>query len=338
MKAFLDKSQADHNPQNFMVSGVKKPSPETPKRIELLKNGAEAAGCVFQTPIDAGIAPIAAVHSAAYLQFLQSIHKRWSKLEGASPEVIPNVHPASRSDSYPSSPIGQAGYHQADTACPIGPRTFTAAYSSAQCAIAAADAVARGDQTAYALCRPPGHHAFSDMAGGFCFLNNAAIAAQRLHNRGWRPAVLDVDVHHGNGTQGIFYQRDDILTVSIHTDPNEFYPFFWGHASETGEGDGEGANLNLPLPRGAGDKEFFPALDTALEKVADFGAQILVVSLGLDAHVSDPFKGMTLSTPAFTLIAQQISRTGLPLVLVQEGGYVSDELTQNLAAFLEGIG
>ncbi|MEM8774790.1 MAG: histone deacetylase family protein [Pseudomonadota bacterium] len=337
MRAFLDTCQTLHDPKNFMVSGIKRPSPETPERISLLQKGAEAAGCTFSVPEDAGITPIAAVHSSAYLRFLQSIHARWSEMDGAAPEVIPNVHPANRGDSYPNSPVGQAGYHQADTACPIGAHTYDAAYVSAQCAIAAADTVARGENAVYALCRPPGHHAFADMAGGFCFLNNAAIAAQHLADRGWRPAILDVDVHHGNGTQGIFYSRKDVLTVSIHTDPNEFYPFFWGHDFELGEGDGEGANLNLPLPRGAGDKAFLHALEVALTKIADFGAQILVISLGLDAHESDPFKGMSLTTPAYTQIAQEISKTGLPLVLVQEGGYVSEDLTHNLTAFLNGI-
>ncbi|MEO1065687.1 MAG: histone deacetylase family protein, partial [Actinomycetota bacterium] len=175
--------------------------------------------------------------------------------------------------------------------------TWDAAYASAQCAIAAADAVDAGDAHAYALCRPPGHHAYPDQAGGFCFLNNSAIAAQRLLEQGHRPAILDIDVHHGNGTQGIFYARGDVLTVSIHADPADFYPFFWGHAQERGQGDGLGANLNLPLPRSTGDDVYMAALDTALTRIADFGTTALVIALGLDAHEDDPFKGLALTTP-----------------------------------------
>lgn len=337
MKAFLDPGQAAHDPQTFLHQGVVKPSPEAPARIDILTAGAKAAGCNISAPPDAGLGPIAAIHTPEYLNFLHTIHARWSAMDGAAPEVIPNVHPRARSDGYPTSPVGQAGYHQADTACPIGPHTWTAAYASAQCAIAAADAVHAGDAHAYALCRPPGHHAYQDQAGGFCFLNNSAIAAQRLLDQGHRPAILDIDVHHGNGTQGIFYSRADILTVSIHADPSDFYPFFWGHAHERGDGDGLGANLNLPLPRGTADEAYMPALDTALTRINDFGTTAVLIALGLDAHENDPFRGLALSTPAFTRIAKRLSDTGLPLILIQEGGYVSDALGDNLTALLSGL-
>lgn len=337
MHAFLAPAQSAHAPQTFLHQGVLKPSPEAPERIAILKDAAQAEGCTFAAPPDAGIAPIAAVHSSEYIGFLRTIHARWSALDGAAPEVIPNIHPRSRADSYPTSPVGQAGYHQADTACPIGPHTWEAAYASAQSAIAAADAVASGAPHAYALCRPPGHHAYADQAGGFCFLNNSAVAAQRLLAAGHRPAILDIDVHHGNGTQGIFYDRADVLTVSIHADPSDFYPFFWGHAQERGAGAGLGANLNLPLPRLTDDDGYAPVLDTALARITDFGTTALVVALGLDAHQADPFKGLALTTPGFTRIARTLAATGLPLVLVQEGGYVSNHLGTALSAFLSGL-
>jgi len=197
--------------------------------------------------------------------------------------------------------------------------------------------VAGGARAAYALCRPPGHHAFADLAGGFCFLNNSAIAAERLRAGGMRPAILDVDVHHGNGTQGIFYGRCDVLTVSIHADPARFYPFFWGHAHERGTGAGLGANLNLPLARGTGDEDYLATLGTALARIAAFGADAIVVALGLDAHVDDPFRGLAVTTPGFTRIAAAIAGAGLPVLCVQEGGYVSDALGANLTAFLSGI-
>jgi acetoin utilization deacetylase AcuC-like enzyme len=337
VRVFLDERQQGHDPQTFLSAGRLRPSPEQPERIARLRAGAEAAGLTPEPPADHGVGPLAAIHSAEYLHFLQTIHARWSALDGAGPEVVPNVHPDRRESSYPSSPVGQAGWHQADTACPIGAQTWDAAYWSAQCALSAAAAVGEGAACAYALCRPPGHHAFADLAGGFCFLNNAAIAAQALRARGLRVAVLDVDVHHGNGTQGIFYNRADVLTVSVHADPSGFYPFYWGHAQERGAGAGLGANLNLPLPRGAGDDAFLAALETALARIAAFGTEALVVALGLDAHENDPFRGLAVTTPGFARIAAAIAATGLPLVLVQEGGYLSEDLSRNLTSFLEGL-
>ena len=338
MKAVFDERQQLHDPQSFLVSGVQRPSPEQPERALRLKAGAKAAGCIFEAPRDAGSGPIAAVHSPEYLRFLQTIHDRWLRVPGAGPEVVPNVHPRSRNDSYPASPVGQAGYHQADTACPIGGRTWEAAYWSAQTAITGADLVAEGAGAAYALCRPPGHHAYGDQAGGFCFLNNAGIAAERLRTGGARVAILDVDVHHGNGTQGMFYDRNDILTVSVHADPMGFYPFFWGHASERGKGQGLGYNLNLPLPRGTGNAGFLGALETALDRIAHYGADTLVVALGLDAHEGDPFQGLAVTTDGFAQIGATLSAAGLPMLLVQEGGYLSDDLGRNLTRFLEGTG
>ncbi|MBZ0122904.1 MAG: histone deacetylase family protein [Roseovarius sp.] len=338
MKAFLDERQRAHDPRHFMANGTRLPNPEVPARVGILRAGAEAAGCEFAAPGDAGMGPIAALHTAEYLAFLQTIHTRWQRIEGASDEVIPNVHPASRTDGYPRSAVGQAGYHQADTACPISAETWQAAYWSAQTAVAGADALAGGARAVYALCRPPGHHAFADLAGGFCFLNNSGIGAERLRGRGLRPAILDVDVHHGNGTQGIFYASGDVLTVSIHADPARFYPFFWGHAQERGAGPGVGANLNLPLPRGTGDDEYLHALDRALDRIAAFGADVIVVALGLDAHVDDPFRGLAVTTGGFAGIGAAIAGTGLPVLCVQEGGYVSEALGANLTAFLTGIG
>lgn len=336
MKAYLDTRQSSHDPKHFMANGQRLQNPEQPRRISVLQAGAEAADCRFSAPDDHGLGPIAALHSPEYLAFLRTIHTRWTRIPDASDEVIPNIHPDRRTVSYPRSAVGQAGFHQADTACPIAAGTWEAAYWSAQSALSAADAVLGGDNAAYALSRPPGHHAFGDLAGGFCFLNNSGIAAEYLRLAGKRPAILDVDVHHGNGTQGIFYDRADVLTVSLHADPERFYPFFWGHASERGEGAGLGYNLNLPLPRGTLIDDYLRALDTALERIALFGADVIVVALGLDAHENDPLKGLALTTPDFTRMAKAITATGLPLVLVQEGGYLSDDLGHNLTAFLEG--
>ncbi len=337
MKAVLDDRQRRHDPKHFMANGVILPNPEQPERIRVLTAGAEAAGCEIQAPRDAGLGPIAALHSAEYLDFLQSIHTRWQRIGGGGDEVIPNIHPATRGDGYPKSAVGQAGYHQADTACPISAGTWEAAYWSAQSAITGADLMIAGSRAAYVLSRPPGHHAFGDLAGGFCFLNNAGIAAQRLRGVGLRAAILDVDVHHGNGTQGIFYDRSDLLTVSIHADPTRFYPFFWGHAQERGQGRGLGYNLNLPLARGTGDDDYLETLAVALRRIASFGTDVLVVALGLDASIDDPFQGLAVTGDGFARIGAALAKTGLPVLFVQEGGYLSDSLGDNLTRTLSGF-
>lgn len=336
MKAYFDPRQRAHDPKHFLSSGAQRPNPEQPARIDALLGGATRLGLEVLAPADAGLGPIAAVHTAEYLGFLRNIFTRWRRIEGASAEVIPNIHPDRRTASYPRSAAGQAGYHMADTSCPISQDTWASALASAQTAISAADAVLAGEPSAYALCRPPGHHAFADLAGGFCFLNNSAIAAQRACAAGRRVAILDVDLHHGNGTQGVFYARGDVLTVSIHADPARFYPFFWGHAHERGVGAGLGANLNLPIPRGTGDDGFLAALAPGLARIADFAPDILVVALGLDAFRGDPFAGLAVSTPGFERIAREIAALGLPTVIVQEGGYLCPELGDNLSAFLGG--
>ena len=339
MKTFYAEEQKRHDPKAFLSSGAPQPNPEQPERVERLRAGARAAGCSIARPTSHGLGPIAAVHTPEYLEFLQNIFVRWQRIEGASAEVIPNIHPLARGGSYPASAVGQAGYHMADTACPISAETFDSACWSAWSAVAAADAVMAGAPAAYALCRPPGHHAYAARAGGHCYINNAAIAAETLVASGIRRvAVLDIDSHHGNGTQGIFYARSDVLTVSLHADPVRFYPFFWGHADERGEGPGLGYNYNLPLPRKSGDAAFLDALDLGLRRIRSFAPDALVVALGLDAFEGDPFGGLSVTTPGFARIAAAIARLRLPTVIVQEGGYLCDALGDNLTSFLTGFG
>lgn len=337
MKAFYAEEQKRHDPRSFLSSGAQKPNPEKPERVERLFAGATAAGCAVERPKSYGLGPLAAVHTPEYIAFLQTIFERWQRIEGASPEVVPIIHPLARDGVYPASAVGQAGYHMADTACPISADTFDSACWSAWSAVAAADEVMSGAQAAYALCRPPGHHAFADVAGGFCFLNNSAIAAQRLRGNAARVAILDVDLHHGNGTQGIFYSRADVLTVSIHADPIRFYPFFWGYAGERGQGAGLGYNFNLPLERGSGDDVFLEALKAAGKRIQAFAPDALVVALGLDAFEGDPFGELAVTTAGFARIAEAIAKLRLPTVIVQEGGYLCDALGDNLTSFLGGF-
>ncbi|ESY84018.1 histone deacetylase family protein [Mesorhizobium australicum] len=338
MKAFYAQEQKRHDPKAFLSSGAAQPNPEKPERVERLLGGAKSAGCTIERPRDHGLGPVSAVHTPEYLDFLEHIFERWQRIEGASAEVIPNIHPIARNGSYPASAVGQAGYHMADTACPISGETWQSALWSAWSAVEAAETVTAGAPSAYALCRPPGHHAFADVAGGFCFINNSAVAAQVLRRQAARVAILDVDLHHGNGTQGIFYARPDVLTVSLHADPVRFYPFFWGHADERGEGPGLGYNFNLPLPRKSADVAFLEALEVAFQRIRSFSPDALVVALGLDAFEGDPFGGLSVTTPGFSRIGEAIAGLGLPAVIVQEGGYLCDELGDNLTAFLTGFG
>jgi acetoin utilization deacetylase AcuC-like enzyme len=338
MKVFCAaERQRIHYPRNFLVSGALQANPEVPERLDRLLETAASGGHDIAGPSDHGLGPIAAVHTPEYIRFLANIYERWSRIPDASAEVVPNIHPDRREVSYPLSAVGQAGFHMADTACPIGPDSWESIRWSANTAASAAQHVADGAPCSYALCRPPGHHAFSDLAGGFCFVNNAAVAATLLRQNHQRVAIVDVDLHPGNGTQGIFYRRADVFTLSVHADPIRFYPFFWGHAHERGDGPGLGYNLNMPLPRGAEDDAFLDALDRGLESVEAFAPGALVVALGLDAYEGDPLKGLAVTTGGFGRIGQRLARLGLPTVIVQEGGYLCDALGDNLAAFLGGF-
>ena len=336
MKAVYDEAHRGHDPQFFLVRGVRMRSTEQPERADRLLAGLAAGGHALVPPTRFGPGPRARVHGPDYLGFLSGAWDEWAALPDAGPEMIANVHPVRYPGRYPTGLVGRLGWHTADTACPIGPGTWDAACAAADVATTAAQLVLDGEAAAYALCRPPGHHAFRDMAGGFCFLNNSAIAAEHLRRKHERVAILDVDVHHGNGTQGIFYERPEVLTVSLHTDPANFYPFVWGHADERGAGPGQGANLNLPLPPGTGDDGYLQALQTAARTIHAFAPGALVVALGLDASEHDPLKGLAVTTDGFRRIGAALARLGLPTVLVQEGGYLSDVLGANLTAVLGG--
>ncbi|WP_404380563.1 histone deacetylase family protein [Caenispirillum salinarum] len=344
MLCFHHPDTALHQPPQFLVRGQPRPVPERPERVAAVLEALRARGDRVEDAPPAGPAQRAAVHTAEYLAFLETAFARWSALPDAAPVVIPNVHRGPDMLSYPSSVVGQAGFHMSDTACPIADGTWRATVAASDCAVAAARAVATGGEgAAYALCRPPGHHAGRDMAGGFCYLNHAAIAAEEARRllaaqgRPPRVAVLDVDVHHGNGTQGIFWRRDDVFFASVHGDPAEFYPFMAGHAHERGAGAGLGATLNLPLPLGSSEDAFLDAVERSLAAVARFAPSVLVLSLGFDTFKDDPLAAFAVTTPGFARLGRAIAGAGLPTVLIQEGGYAVDHLAANLSSFLDGF-
>ncbi len=233
----------------------------------------------------------------------------------------------------PKSLLGLAGYYIMDLSACIVEGTFPAALASANCALSAAQAVGGGERSAFALCRPPGHHAGKDYAGGYCFINNAAVAANWLSSKG-HVAILDVDYHAGNGTQDIFYERDDVMTISIHADPDFEYPHFIGFAGERGRGRGFGFHHNFPLPKGTGDAEYLYMLDKALALIREFKPVYLVVSAGMDIYADDPLGTVKVSTQGIGEIGKRIASLGLPTVIVMEGGYANEALGRNILTFL----
>ncbi len=344
-----------HNPQHHLHQGRHEmfrgrlvPCHETPQRLDhVLAELRRRPLGPLQTPADDGVAldaALAQIHSPRYLHFIEHAWREWVALapENAELDALPSVWPAPgmRFDVLPESFAARMGLFSFDAGTPLTAGSWAAARAGAACAIAAARAVSRGSvRGAFALTRPPGHHAGADFFGGYCFLNNAALAAQALRDGGaQRVAVLDVDYHHGNGTQAIFYARNDVLNVSVHGDPRTEYPFFLGHADERGTGAGDGFNLNLPLPRGTGFARWREALRSGLDAVRAFGAQALVVSLGVDTFEGDPISGFGLRSPDYLQLGQDIAGAKLPTVFVFEGGYAVDEVGINTVNVLEGFG
>ncbi|MFZ5671791.1 MAG: histone deacetylase family protein [Pseudomonadota bacterium] len=334
MKAIFSEKQNAHSPTRYLRYGALVDYPESPERIRRLIAGALKAELELREPGQFDRRCFEGIHPARYLDFLENGHAEWMKLPGAYPEIMPSIRPVEAPSAYPSHILGRAGWHIMDFAGALTADTWSTVHSSAMSALTAAELVSSGADSAYALCRPPGHHAYGERSGGFCYLNNSALAAQYLRRRHDRVAILDIDVHHGNGTQSIFYDRADVLTVSIHADPATYYPFYYGYDEQRGAAEGEGFNFNLPVPVKSGDRIWSAALEKATKRIADFKPGAVVLALGLDAHEADPLNGGAVTTEGFVAMAQQIARVGLPTVLVQEGGYLTPMLGDNLAAFL----
>lgn len=336
---YSDHHQAHHG-QSELIGGQLVPGFELPVRAERVLDAFLEAGLgLVHTPADAGLAPILAVHEADYVDFLRGAWDAWRAIDRAHP-ALPMIWHAGLGlpQERPRHIEGQLGYYSMDAGCAIVAGTWTAAYWSAQCAITAADALGRGAPAAFAICRPPGHHAAARTMGGYCYLNNAAIAAERLRGQGHaRVAVLDIDYHHGNGTQSIFWQRDDVFFASLHADPHDDYPYFSGHASERGEGEGYGATLNLPLPAGTEAPEYLAALEQALEAVDAAACTATVVSLGVDTFEHDPISRFKLTSDDYLRIGQRIAALGRPTLFVFEGGYAVDAIGVNAVNVLQGF-
>jgi len=332
MRCYFHPEQLLHHPRSYYSRGQMRTPQEVPERAQHLLQAAKNLDFEILQPEDAGLQPLLAVHGAPYLNFLEEAHQRWKEIpEDWGDEVMSNIFV--REPNALRGILAQAARYLADGSCPVGELTWRSAYWSAQSAVAAAKALLDGEPAAYALCRPPGHHARAEAAGGFCYLNNAAVAAQVLRERFSRVAVLDTDMHHGQGIQEIFYERDDVLYVSVHGDPTNFYPGVAGFADERGNGTGEGYNLNLPMAHGASEADFLAQLDVALAAVKNFGAQVLVLSLGFDIFELDPQSKVAVSREGFATLGERIRELGVPCLIVQEGGYHLDSLEDNARAF-----
>lgn len=340
MRVFHSEAHRLHAPEGELHGGRLVPPFETPRRIEIVR--ARLAERGFDDLADPGPADMAAIEAMCdpgYLAFLRTAWEEW-RAEGFEGDVIAASFPARRmhTDRPPRDVDGRAGHYALASETAITRTTWDAALASAACAQAAAGHVAAGAPHAFALCRPPGHHATADMYGGYCFLNNAALAAERLRAEGAaRVAVLDVDFHHGNGTQDIFWTRGDVLFASIHGDPLDAFPYFLGHADERGAGEGEGATINHPLPPGTDYGPWSEALEDALARIRRFGAEAVVVSLGVDAFEEDPISFFGLTSGDLHDAGRRIGRLGLPTVLCLEGGYALESVGVNVVGVLEGV-
>jgi len=325
------------NPRTELYGGELVAPHECAQRAEFVLDRVKATGLGdIIAPSQFGLEPVVRVHDADFVEFLSSAWTEWVAA-GNRGEAIPDCWPARRmAVRRPNSITGKLGYYAMAAETSISAGSWEAACASADVALTAAARLATGERGAFALCRPPGHHAARDLYGGYCFLNNAAIAAQYLRDHGSeRVAILDVDFHHGNGTQDIFYARSDVLYCSIHGDPLDAFPYFAGYADEIGSGEGTGYNLNLPLPRGTDFRIWRAALETALARIVKFAPAALVVSLGVDTFENDPISFFKLKTDDFARYGRLIGALGLPTLFVLEGGYAVAEIGVNAVNVLQ---
>jgi acetoin utilization deacetylase AcuC-like enzyme len=333
MKIFYSEIHRRHDPAFEVFDGGQRvPYLESPERMERILTALNKTDWAeIEPPRDFGLDPLRAVHSQEYLAFL-------GPAAADKIALMPATFAAKR-DQMPETILGKAGFFLLDLSVPIVEGTYAASLYSANCALSAAQSITLHNSSflipnsSFALCRPPGHHAGREMAGGYCFLNNAAIAAQWLTQFG-KVAILDVDYHAGNGTQDIFYSRSDALTISIHADPAFEYPYYAGYTTETGAGNGLGFHHNFPLPAGTDDAAYLKTLDQAITLVREFAPAHLIVSAGMDIYEGDPLGRFKITRECIREIGYRIAALGLPTAIIMEGGYNTDALGENVAAFL----
>jgi len=336
MKTFYSPVHLQHDPELQFDAGHFLPAVEIPLRVEKVRVALEARkiGPILG-PQAFDDSAILRVHDGGLVQFLGEAWREWTARQLDGPAVM-NPGPY-LPDHYLSDVESKLGTYSSSADAPIMSGTWPATREAVNVALSAASAIRDGDKSAFALTRPPGHHASAAVFGGFCYLNNAAIVAQWLLDQGIKPAILDVDYHAGNGTQSIFYQRDDVFFCSVHADPNFAYPHVTGFADERGEGDGEGYTLNLPLPIGCDWGRYDEALKFAIGAVKLMGPDVVIVSLGLDTYIEDPIAGFQLKSADYLKLGQKLATLGKPIVFLFEGGYCFDALGELAGNVLEGF-
>lgn len=330
-----------HHARAELIDGQMQPPFEMPRRAEMVLAQLKQAqlGEVI-APDEFGLEPLLRVHDAGYIEFLQTAWDQWVAEHGEESDALPLNWPIRffRSDRVPEAIDGKLGYYSFDAGTPITKGTWTAIMAAANVALTGQQRISKGDRTAFALCRPPGHHASQAMMGGYCYLNNAAIAAQAFRDAGAeRVAVFDVDYHHGNGTQAIFYDRADVLFLSIHGHPTQEYPYFLGYDDETGVGAGAGFNYNYPLQWGMTWTDYSEALNAAISRLKDYKPEVLVISLGVDTFEGDPISRFRLTLEDFPHIGRAIAQVQVPTLFVMEGGYAVEEIGINVGSVLRGF-
>ena len=338
MQVIYSEVHRDHYPPFQLFSRGLREATEVPERVDrIMAAVAEVDGLSIVNPREFGSESIRAVHEDEYLHFLEHAHASWEAPEETEHiGIIPDTFAMGSLSGKPELIWRQAGYFCFETQTPIVAGTYGAALSAAQCALTGVALLTEGEPAAYVLCRPPGHHAAGNLYGGYCYLNNAAIAAQALGRFG-KTAILDVDYHHGNGTQAIFYDSDAVLFISIHGDPNRTYPFFAGFEEERGEGRGRGMNRNFPLGEGVNGSDYLAVLGDALEMISQFDPAFLVVSLGVDIYQEDPLGDFDVSLEVFADIGREIRQMNRPTLFVQEGGYHLDSMGLCVVQMLTGF-
>jgi acetoin utilization deacetylase AcuC-like enzyme len=342
MKIVFSPQHRQHAPREEFTarSSALLPHPERPERADRILTALEQHGLgEAVNPHSYPAASLASVHDPELIAFLKNISAAWTERTGSEGPAVPDVfalRPSKRPSGLPREIFHQLGYYCFDPQTPVLPGTFAAALEAARCALTGGELLLGGESPVYALCRPPGHHAGRDFYGGYCYFNNAALAARQLTAAG-RTAILDLDFHHGNGTQDIFYTSPEVLYVSLHADPNGAYPYFSGYEDERGRGPGENTTINHCLPRSCGDARYLECLDTARREISAFRADTLVVSLGLDALEDDPVGDLGISLQGFTGMGRKLAELGLPLLVVQEGGYAVDRVAGAAVSFFEGL-
>jgi acetoin utilization deacetylase AcuC-like enzyme len=340
MKTVYSPRHYGHTGQVELNSGEIVPAFEMPSRAEHVLARVTAVGLgEIIGPDEHSLETAAKVHRKDYLDFLPTVWDRWTA-EGRSGTALPFCWPTQglRADRRPDYIDGLLGYYSFDAGVGIVSGTWDAIKSSHDVALTGAALINAGERSAFALCRPPGHHAGSGFMGGYCYINNAAVAAQRFLDLGAkRVSILDVDYHHGNGSQEIFYARSDVQVINLHADPMQEYPYFLGHKDETGTGAGDGYNVNYPMPFGTTFEIWAEALEAGCARLSEYRPDAVVVSLGVDTFEKDPISQFKLRSAHYPLIGAQIGRLALPTLFVMEGGYAVEEIGINAVGVLTGF-